>query len=321
MTVTSVLPVTLDAERADTGVPATRRVEGGKRGSAVLRRYAYLYVNERKDKGEFTRGTADRTWYCLADFAQLFGGRPMTHLTPVFVDRWLASHPEWKQGTRRTHFGQVRSFCAWLLRRGLVRKDPFDGLKAPKRPRKNPHPLSRVQYELLYHSAPDSRAKLIVALMYWLGLRCCEVARLQVEDADRHTNTLHVVGKYDKERDLPIRPQLQLALNLYLREHPATSGPLVRSYTRPGGVLPGTVSIMVRRWLKDCGLKITAFDGVTGHAMRHSALTELAEATHDPYLVMELAGHADISTSMYYVKRAQTSKLRDALGLREVTTA
>jgi integrase len=285
----------------------------------MLGKYAYCYVNERHAKGEFTRGTADRTWYCLADFVRLFGHRPMTQLTPVFIDRWLAAHPEWKPGTRRTHYGQVRAFCRWLHHRGVVRKDPFAGKTAPKRPRRNPRPLTRHQYETLHASVPDARARLIVALEYWLGLRACEVARLTLEDCDRHHNLMHVVGKGGHERTLPVVPQVQLALNLYLREHPATSGPLVRSYTRPGGLLPGTVSILVRSWLTAAGLKQSAFDGVTGHAMRHSAATELAELTHDPYVVQELMGHADISTSMYYVRRVDTSRLREALSLRTVS--
>lgn len=288
----------------------------------MLRKHAYVYVNERFRKGEFTRGTADRTWYCLVDFAELFGARPLTHLTPVFVDRWLASHPEWKPGTRRTHFGQVRAFCRWLLRRGLVRKDPFDGIKAPKRPRKNPRPLSRAQYERLYQGAPDARGRLIVSLEYWLALAAGDVAGLRVEDIDRTRNVMHVAArKGGHERRLPLVPQCQLTLNAYLRQFPATSGPLIRSYTRPGGLTAGTVSIMVRKWLKDCGIKETAFDGITPHGLRHSALSETAAATKDPYIVMELAGHADVSTAMYYVERAQTSRLRDALSMREVATS
>jgi integrase len=298
--------------------PAERRNDPG--GRPVINQYAFVYINERRDKGEFTRQTADRVWYCLADFGELFGRRPMTHLTPVFIDRWLASHPLWKPGTRRTHFGQVRAFCRWLLERGVVKKDPFAGRTAPKRPRKNPRPLSREQFQILFHSLPDSRARLIVSLEYWLGLRAVEVSRLQVEDIDRSHNLIHVIGKGGHERTLPLVPQCQLTVNTYLREHPATSGPLLRSYTRPGGLTPGTVSIIVRGWLKDCGLKETAFDGITPHAMRHSALTELAEATRDPYLVMELAGHSDVSTAMHYVRRADTAKLREALSLR-VTTA
>lgn len=287
----------------------------------MLRRYAFVYVNERRDKGEFTRGTADRVWYTLTDFAAVFGGRPLTQLGPPAISKWMARHPEWKPGTRATNFGRVRAFCHWLRDMGLIRKDPFRGQKAPKRPRKNPRPLSRDQYLRLHDGAPDARARLIVACMYWLGLRACEVSRLQVDDIDRTHNLMRVVGKGGHERVLPVVPQVQLALNQYLRAFPATSGPLVRSYTRPGGLTPSTVSILVRKWLVDAGIKHTAFDGVTGHAMRHSALSELAEATKDPYVVMELAGHADISTSMAYVRRAQTSRLRDALAVRDVATA
>lgn len=283
----------------------------------VLKRWGMIYCNERVAKGEMTRGTADRVWYCIADFAESFGNRPMTQLSPRAIDRWLASHPEWKPGTRATQFTRMRAFCRWLVARGALDKDPFTGMKAPKRPRRNPRPLSYEDFRTLHSSLPDARAKLIVAFMYWLGLRCVEVSRLHVEDIDRIHNVMRVVGKGGHERTLPVVPQVQLALNLYLREHPASSGPLVRSYTSYESLKPETISIMVRRWMTDSGVKVHAFDGKAAHAMRHAAASELAHATRNPFAVQRLLGHADIGTSMAYVRDVSADELRSALELRD----
>lgn len=282
----------------------------------VLKRWAMLYCNERVARGEMTRRTADNVWYALADFADSFGNRPVTQLGPRAIERWLESHPEWKPSTRATQFTRLRAFCRWLLVRGAIDKDPFAGMKAPKRPRRNPRPLAHEDYETLRASLPDARARFIVACLYWLGMRCVEVSRLMVEDIDRERNEMRVIGKGGHERTLPVVPQVQLKLNLYLREHPATSGPLVRSYTSFEALKPATISVMVRQWMSDCGVKLHPFDGRAAHAMRHSAGTELARATKDPFAVQRLLGHQNVATSMLYVKDVSADELRAALEAR-----
>ncbi|NLF43356.1 MAG: tyrosine-type recombinase/integrase, partial [Bacteroidales bacterium] len=44
---------------------------------------------------------------------------------------------------------------------------------------------------------------------------------------------------------------------------------------------------------------------LTFHMARHTFGTFLAELTQNPYLIMDLMGHADIQTSMIYIHRSQ----------------
>jgi len=315
--VTEFVPTMGRSTHASRGTGCRYSVQTVPAGEITMRRMAFVYVNEQVARGAFSKGTADRVWYTLAGFAASFGKRPVHQLGQRAVERWLAEHPEWKPSTRALHFTRVRAFCRWLLRRGVIKKDPCAELTAPKRPRRNPRPLSFAEFQTLRAACPDARAKLIVSLMYWLGLRCVEIARLNVDDVDWLSKTVHVIGKGGHERELPLVPQIELALHAYLREHPATSGPLVRSYRTPGAPMRAeTISIYVRHWMLDAGVKHFPYDGRSAHAWRHTALTELAEATHDPYVVQEFAGHADISTAMHYVRRADLSRLRDGLERR-----
>jgi hypothetical protein len=53
-------------------------------------------------------------------------------------------------------------------------------------------------------AAPDTRAKVIIWLTLGCGLRCCEVAHLDIGDYDSKGLTLFIVGKGGHERVLPV---------------------------------------------------------------------------------------------------------------------
>ena len=60
-------------------------------------------------------------------------------------------------------------------------------------------------------------------------------------------------------------------------------------------------------------MKHYAGDGRSAHALRHTALTELAESSGDAFLEQELAGWASPATATHYVRRASTERLREAM--------
>jgi integrase len=62
-------------------------------------------------------------------------------------------------------------------------------------------------------------------------------------------------------------------------------------------------------------LKIIAHDAkinknLTYHIARHTFGTNLAELTSDPYLILDLMGHAQMSTSMIYIHNSKERMLR-----------
>ena len=108
------------------------------------------------------------------------------------------------------------------------------------------------------------------------GLRCCEVARLQLGDLDRVNGLMLIVGKGGHERVLPIIEETAEAVDAYLTEYPAFAGPLVRSYSDPHrGLASATITKLVRVWVGDAGIKRARHDGVSAHAFRHTAATDM----------------------------------------------
>lgn len=275
------------------------------------------YLIERRARQEITRDTAIGVAYVLRSLDVSYGDRALRLFGSAAVERWLAQNPHWKPSTRASHMSTVRAFCHWMQRRKLIKGDPFAELVPPRRPRPNPQPLSRDDIGALLKAAPDARGRLIVWLQFGLGLRCLGCANLRIEDIDLATRTLCVVEKYGNERRLPMTNDVLRAVDMYLFEAPGTSGPLLRS-ARNGyaPISAAHIGGMVADWMVTAGVKRRPHDGVSAHALRRTALTEVAEATGDAFVVQELAGWASPATAAHYVRRATTERMRNALERR-----
>ena len=278
---------------------------------------AAKYLLERRGRQEITRDTAIGVSYVLRSLDKSFGDRALRMFGPAAIERWLDAHPAWKASTRAANLTTVRMFCRWMRRRKLITVDPFLDIVVPRRPRPNPQALSRDDIGRLLAAAPDTRGRLIVWLQFGLGLRCIGCANLRVEDVDLADRTLTVVEKYGNERRLPMTNDVLRAMDLYLFDHPATSGPLLRS-VRDGysPISAAYVGKLVAGWMLAAGVKRRAYDGRSAHALRRTAPTEVAEATGDAFTVQELAGWASPATAAYYVRRASTERVRAALERR-----
>lgn len=255
--------------------------------------------------------------YTLYSLDRSFGERPLVQFSARAVERWSEQHPQWKPGTRHTYLSTVRVFVVWLAKRRVIAPGTFDDIAMPRKPKPAPRPIAREDIARLLAVAPDSRALLVITLQWSLGLRCIGVSNLLVEDIDFIGGTVTVREKYGQERRLPLLPEVRIVLDRFLAEYPATSGPLLRSRLHPWrGLTPAYVGELVARWMVLAGVKAKPGDGRGAHALRHSCLTEVAEASPDPWVLAELAGWADISTASYYVRRASTDRVRAALEAR-----
>lgn len=291
-------------------------------GHRPLGGLALEYVTGRIARGEITPGTGRNHRCYLSLFAEAMGNRPVGRIGVSDIERWMESRSHLRVATRRSQFSVVRSFCAWLVDRHLMRTNPFDKLRSPKLPRSIPRALPEQNVERLLAACPDERARLIVWLMVGLGCRCCEVANLEVGDWDRRAGIVRVVGKGGHERELPTTAEVEAALSSYLTVHPATSGALVRSYRDDVQPLQAnTISGMVSEWMRAAGIKAIARDGVSAHALRHTAASDVAERCGDLRVVQEMLGHRHLATTSIYLRRAGMASMRTAMQGRTYRTA
>lgn len=301
---------------------AAELVGGTRRGEAGLARLGDLalrYVAERTLRGEFRGNTPTSVRGILVSFARSAGwDLPPSRLRQRHVERWLERGGQ-APSTVRTRLSVVRRFLAWLVEIGQLRSNPAQGVRGPRRPRQVPRGLRRDQISKLLQACPDARARLIVLLMCQEGLRCREVAAIEVGDIDGDDRLVLVRGKGDRQRVLPISDESWRSLVAYLEEYPATAGPLVRSYNRPtAGLTPTYVSERVSAWLSAAGVKVAARDGRSAHALRHTAATDMLRAGAHVRDVQHALGHSELSTTQRYLPWL-VGDLRKAMGGRSYT--
>jgi integrase/recombinase XerC len=206
----------------------------------------------------------------------------------------------------------VRSFYEFLIRqnqagqddvRSGVSRNPAHDVRAPKAAKRLPETLDPDQMaRLLEVPAGDSfvlRDRAIMELLYSSGLRLAELVGLDVERLDLKAGMVRVLGKGNKEREVPVGSVAVDVLNKWLRERAALAKPEEKAlFVGRGGkrLGPRAIQTRVAYWARRQGLSMHVYP----HLFRHSFATHLLESSRELRGVQELLGHADISTTQVY---------------------
>ncbi len=238
-------------------------------------RRAYRYDVEEFCDWLRRRGTAldDVDVRCLADYAAELG-RAGRRLAPTTIGRKLAA---------------VRAF----LRHALGPERVPDASFAPRRPRRLPDAPRPDEVdgeiEALAGDGPLTvRNRALVELVYSAGLRSQEAVDLDLADVDFEQELLHVRGKGDKERVVPLGEEAAHSLAVYLRD--------ARPQLARGAVNALFLSARGRRLDTSTLRRLLPHP----HRLRHAFATHLLEGGADLRTIQELLGHSSLSTTQMY---------------------
>lgn len=268
------------------------------------------YLRERQARGTYTRKSIASVRGRLDTLDESFGRRPLRELNRRGIERWLASLDGLAQSSRSSYLSSVRAFCAWLVLDGVIRADPCAGIDSIPRPRSVPRAQTQRAVAAIFAACQDDRDRAIIALMVQMGLRRAEVAGLRWEDYDPHARTLLVQGKGGHERFLPVPEAVTTALE---RIQGRAAGPVIRAKNHPRPISVGWVGKRVGQLMAEAGLKRAPYDGVSGHALRHTAASDVLDQCHDLRVVQAMLGHQHLSSTSIYLRRADMGQMREAM--------
>jgi integrase/recombinase XerD len=151
----------------------------------------------------------------------------------------------------------------------------------------------------------------IFEMIYSCGLRVSELTSLEMKDINVTTKSVRVIGKGDKERQIPIGDYALEALKTYLEvARPKFVGPSSKEKTlfvgRRGKAL-NRASVWKR--FKEYARKANVEAKV--HTLRHTYATHLLRGGADLRSVQLLLGHSDIRTTQIYT-HTETEELLQA---------
>lgn len=231
-------------------------------------------------------------------------GTSAIEATDVQVTAWLARDPDRRVAISiASDLSKLRAFYRWALLAGMRGDDPTAHIKAPRRPRSQPRPVTPEQFWRLIDQAHNRDLRAMLLLAGLAGLRVHEVAKFHGRDLDTEAATITVVGKGGHLAVLPAHP---------LIVEQAKVMPLSYWFPSQRGrhLERRTVWQRIRLHMIRCRVPGTP------HCLRHFFGTELVSQGSDLRVVQELMRHSQLSTTAVYVgvadgrKRAAIETLR-----------
>ncbi len=226
--------------------------------------------------------------------------RQITHL---HIRRYLASiHKELAKSSAGRKLAAIRSLFRFLLRRGVLAKNPAELVSTPKKEKKLPFHLNVDDVTALVEAPKDPeilsvRDRAILETLYSSGLRVSELTGLDVGGVDSARGSVRVMGKGGKERIVPLGSKAAAALVAYLdaRGNPSDDTPLFTN-ARGGRLTRRSVARIVDRYMRH----LTTMKKASPHTLRHTFATHLLEGGADLRAIQEMLGHVSLSTTQKY---------------------
>lgn len=167
----------------------------------------------------------------------------------------------------------------------------------PKKPSTLPKVLSKSELKKMFELTTNIKHKVILQLVYGMGLRVSEIVALKITDIDSKRMMVHLrCAKGKKDRYVPLPMSALDLIREYFRMYKPKDF-LVEGMT--GG--PYTVR-SVQAVFKTAMNKARIKKPIGIHGLRHSYATHLLEAGTDMSFIQKLLGHRDIKTTMIYAK-------------------
>ncbi len=235
--------------------------------------------------------------------------RQIDHIT---IREWLSAlhAAQKKKSSIARKIAALRTFFQFLLREGVVDKNPAKMVATPRQEKRLPTHLS-VEDMIRFIETPDpqtdlgKRDRAILETLYGTGMRVSELTKLNIRDVDFKNKLVKVTGKRRKQRIIPMtetaRDSILLYMtvrNAFLHNAPTTERDEQALFLNYQGTRITTRSVgrMVDKYIVQCA----GIHNISPHSLRHSFATHLLDNGADLRHIQELLGHARISTTQIY---------------------
>lgn len=208
----------------------------------------------------------------------------------------------------------IRSYFGFLNRTGIIKKDPTNGVEAPKSAKKLPKIITAQEINLLLSQPKTTdckgiRDKAMLELLYATGMRVSELVGLDVCDVNLQMGFIHC--KTGKERIIPMGRISLEAMKEYItsaREHMIKDEQETALFVNTAGTRITRQGFwkIVKYYKEAANIE----SDIAPHTIRHSFAAHLLENGADIESVSEMLGHSDISSTQVYSKLMK-SKIRD----------
>jgi integrase/recombinase XerC len=297
-----------------------------------MQHWPEAYLTHVRVTKRLSERTVDLYAHSLAQLTQRCetDGVPILEVQRGHIRSWLVKRHS--QGTApstlATELSGWRGFYQWLVMQGHTQHNPCTDVRAPKAAKPLPKALGvdaamamanfvpAVQEESPL--APSTLGQLVVELLYGCGLRVSELVGLDTAASayamqsghgwiDAAACEVHVLGKGNKRRTVPLGSKAHRALTQYLPARAAQLASLGQADDAEAALLLSpkgrrltrqAVWGLLRARSRAAGLETP----VHPHMLRHSFASHVLQSSGDLRAVQELLGHSSIASTQVYTR-------------------
>jgi integrase/recombinase XerC len=223
------------------------------------------------------------------------------------IRSWLATLKDDQQGatTINRKRSTLNSFYKYLLRQGAADKNPVRQLHALKTPQRLPAYLKESEAEFLLEEIQFDEGfkgftdRMICDLFYQTGMRRQELLQLKEKDIEWSLGQVRVLGKGNKERLIPVSPQLTEEMKAYIAEKKKllqndSDHLLLLENGEP------LYAMYVYRTIKKYLNIATTLQKKSPHVLRHTFATHLLNNGANIQAIKDLLGHSSLAATQVY---------------------
>ena len=205
----------------------------------------------------------------------------------------------------------IKGFHQFLYIEKETDNNPAIEIESPKTIKTLPQVLSVDEVVKLLEAIQGDdplalRNQALLELIYGSGLRVSELLDLKIQDIHLTTGHVRVIGKGNKEREVPLGELSIIALRQYLtkaRNKLTINSTVDYLFVNQYGQRLSRQGFfkLLKKLAQNAGIN----KEVSPHTLRHSFATHLLEAGVDLRTLQSLLGHEDIQTTQIYTHISQ----------------
>lgn len=257
---------------------------------------AHTVRSYQDDLGQFTGYLLDQ-----------FSIQTIEEVNASLIRSWLASLRE-KDISPRTinrKISTLKSFFKYQLRTGRLLQTPMTNIISPKSGKRLPSFVKEDDLGQLLQALrfPEDwkglNARMLITMFYCTGMRLSELIQLKPQQVDTSKKVIKILGKGNKERIVPVSPELITLIGMYESEKKALydgSAETLLVTEKGRKMYPKYAYLLVKQYLAD----IKTLEKKSPHVLRHSFATHLTNHGASLNAVKELLGHASLASTQVY---------------------
>jgi len=237
-----------------------------------------------------------------------YGETQLSSLSHIYIRTWLASLKDEGLSERSINrkISSLKSFFKYNLKRGVITQNPMLKVIAPKNQKRLPVFIRDKEINtLLQHvEFPNNWSgkteRLLLNVFYHTGMRLSELINLKKSQINFANHSLKVLGKGNKERIIPISPELAASIKAYTNDSDTYYPDFTKDYLlhdeKGKQLRPRKVYTIVNKYLS----LVTTAEKRSPHILRHSFATHMMNNGADLNAVKELLGHTSLAATQVY---------------------